>query len=49
MLKMFIMFFKINIKIYYVKMTILEVLKLKNTMNVIRSRLNNTNKIKLLY
>ena len=43
------MFFKINIKIYYVKMTILEVLKLKNTMNVIRSRLNNTNKIKLLY
>jgi hypothetical protein len=47
MLKMFIIFLKINIKIYYVKMTILEVLK--NTMNVIRSRLNNTNKIKLLY
>ena len=45
---MFIIFLKINIKIYYVKMTILEVLK--NTINVIRSKLDdNKNTIKLLY
>lgn len=47
MLKMFIIFLKINIKIYYIKMTILDVLQ--KTMEVIRSKLDDTNTIKLLY